>query len=242
MEIKCPACGAEGRAPKEKINTRLVCRKCLKVFHLTASGRAVLGEPPAPGAAVVASPLELQAADRTQKVDRLLEQISETRFPPKALGIALGVLLLAAGGVFFWTRSAETLEDRVTRVAQAAVQGDLQTIRKLSASGTGDEAVKWYDSIRGRCDDIRQHLGTYKLNVEVSVIQRDDEHGTAEVVSRMNSEEDLQRKPGAIIDPSLTIGTPSTQVITVPMAWKTETWAGWLLDGKRTLEETPSSP
>jgi hypothetical protein len=242
MEMKCPACGAEGRAPKDKINTRLVCRRCLKVFHLTASGRAVLGEPPSPAAALAPTPLELQAADRTQKVDRLLEEISQTTIPTKKLLIALGMLLLAGAVTYLWTSTGETLEARVTKVAQAAVQGDLQTIRNLSASGTSDHAVKWYDLIRDRCDDLRQHLGTYKLNVEVSVIQQDDEHGTAEVVSRMNSEEDLQRKGIALPDSSLSIGSPATRVITVPMAFKTEGWSGWLLDGKRTLEETPSSP
>ena len=49
LEIKCPACGAEGRAPKDKILTRLVCRKCLRVFHVTPSGMTVIGEPPTPG-------------------------------------------------------------------------------------------------------------------------------------------------------------------------------------------------
>ncbi|MGZ6057713.1 MAG: hypothetical protein ACXWOV_19350 [Isosphaeraceae bacterium] len=46
LAIKCPACGAEGRASKEKIQTRLVCRKCLRVFHVTPSGKTVLGACP----------------------------------------------------------------------------------------------------------------------------------------------------------------------------------------------------
>ena len=63
VEMKCPACGAEGRAPKDKINTRLVCKKCLRVFHLTPSGRAVIGEPPQQVVAPV------KAADPTEKLE-----------------------------------------------------------------------------------------------------------------------------------------------------------------------------
>ena len=47
IEMKCPGCGAGGRAPRDKMNTRMVCKKCLKVFHLSPSGTPVLGEPPA---------------------------------------------------------------------------------------------------------------------------------------------------------------------------------------------------
>jgi len=71
IEIKCPACGAEGRASKEKIQTRLVCRKCLRVFHVTPSGKTVLGEPPAPGQTSTAVSRAKAAPDPGQKVDRL---------------------------------------------------------------------------------------------------------------------------------------------------------------------------
>ncbi|MGB2611960.1 MAG: hypothetical protein WBC80_23555 [Isosphaeraceae bacterium] len=71
LAIKCPACGAEGRASKEKIQTRLVCRKCLRVFHVTPSGKTVLGEPPAPGRTATAVSRAKAAPDPGQKVDRL---------------------------------------------------------------------------------------------------------------------------------------------------------------------------
>ena len=46
IEMACPRCGAGGRVPRDKMNARLVCKKCLQVFHLKAGGVAVLGEPP----------------------------------------------------------------------------------------------------------------------------------------------------------------------------------------------------
>ena len=30
IDMNCPSCGAGGRIPREKVNTRLVCKKCLQ--------------------------------------------------------------------------------------------------------------------------------------------------------------------------------------------------------------------
>ncbi len=46
-EVECPSCGGFGTIPKDKVNDRLVCRKCHVVFHVTPAGRSVLGEPKA---------------------------------------------------------------------------------------------------------------------------------------------------------------------------------------------------
>src|SRR4051812_33288916 len=45
IEMACPSCGRAGQVPKEKLQSRLVCRKCHVVFHMDPGGRAVLGEP-----------------------------------------------------------------------------------------------------------------------------------------------------------------------------------------------------
>ena len=77
IEIQCPACGAAGRAPKDKIQTRLVCRKCLKIFHVTPTGKTVLGEPPVTGQSLIAGSHETTAIDSTQKVDQWFERTSK---------------------------------------------------------------------------------------------------------------------------------------------------------------------
>ena len=96
IEMKCPACGAEGRAPKDKINTRLVCKKCLRVFHLTPSGRAVIGEPPQAAVAPV------KAVDPTEKIELALNfewlgGIKRVVTSPKVLAVVGGLLVVAAG-------------------------------------------------------------------------------------------------------------------------------------------------
>ena len=54
IDMKCPSCGAGGRIPREKVNTRLVCKKCLRVFHESEwnqrAGRAGSPRPLAPPA------------------------------------------------------------------------------------------------------------------------------------------------------------------------------------------------
>lgn len=242
IEIKCPACEAEGRAPKNKINTRLVCRKCLRVFHLTPTGRPVLGEPPNAGTTSTVTPHELHAPDSAQKVDQWFDRASRLVFSTKSLVIAVGLILLAAVLAFLSFRRPETLQDRVTKVAKAAVQGDLQTVRQMAATGTGDDVVKWYESVCDRCDELRQHLGTHKLIVEVDVKQQDDQQGSAETVVRLETEEAIERKGTVLPDPSIIANPPSRESVSIPMAWKSEGWFGWKLDGKRTLELTSSTP
>src|SRR4051794_18316218 len=45
VELACPNCGRGGSVPREKMNARMVCKKCHMVFHMNSAGRAVLGEP-----------------------------------------------------------------------------------------------------------------------------------------------------------------------------------------------------
>ena len=172
VEINCPACGAAGRAPKEKIHTRLVCKKCLKVFHMTPSGKTVSGEPPATGQTSIAGSHEAGTPDSTQKVDQWLDQASKRFSSPKTLMLAVGVVLLAVLAAFFSSRREESLAERVSRAARAAVEGDLRTVRELAASGTEIDLDAWYLSIRPQCEELAQRMGSNKLAVDWTVKQQ----------------------------------------------------------------------
>ncbi|WP_165219095.1 hypothetical protein [Aquisphaera insulae] len=241
IEIRCPACGAGGRASADKVNTRLICRKCLKVFHVTASGRAVLGEPHDPGAAQ-APQHDHHVPDSAQKVDQFFEQTRRSVLSPKGLVIGLALLAAIVAAIYYSTRKGpESLEDTASRVARATVQGDLQSIRAVSLFGTEAEAIKWYDSIRTQCDELRQRLGSNRMRVEVAVKQQDMGAGTAETLARIETEEGLERKAGSLPDPTMP-AVGSDVSLSLPMAWKSEGWAGWKLDARKTLELGPASP
>ncbi|MFO0891244.1 MAG: hypothetical protein U0790_19135 [Isosphaeraceae bacterium] len=233
IEMQCPACGAEGRIPSEKVNTRLICRKCLKVFHMTPSGRAVPGEPLAASASAARGSHE---PDPTQEVDQWFEKLGQRLSSPRTLLTAAALILAMITLGWLSTRKPETLEERVTKVATAAVLGDLQTIRSMSASGTDDEAVRWYDTIRSRCDSLRQRLGTHKLKVDVTVRHQDEEAGTSDVLARLESEESLERRGSSIPDPTVVVPAAASESVPLPMIWKSEGWTGWKLDGEKTLE------
>jgi hypothetical protein len=241
VEIKCPACGAEGRAKKEYIQTRLVCRKCLRVFHVTLSGKAVPGEPPVTGQTSNAGSYDAVAPDRTQKVDQWFDRASKRLFSPTSLILAVGLVLIAMATALFSNRRPETLHDRVAMAARAAVQRDLRTVRELAAAGTEIDVDSWYLSIRSKCDDLLQQLGSKKLAVETEVRQLDPAKERAEVVAHVSIEEDLQRKGINLPDASITV-MPTGPTLSLPMAWNSEGWAGWRLDGKRTQELSKPRP
>jgi hypothetical protein len=236
FEMKCPACGAEGRAPKEKVNTRLVCRKCLKVFHLTASGRAVPGDPPLTGSTLSATPDELAAADRTADVDQWFERLSSAIMSRRTLYVGLGIIFLTLVASYLLSPRADTLQDRVKRVAEAALTGDVQSISRLASTGTKEDVSQWYETIKPRCDALRSRLGSRKPRIDVDVKQESSTSESVEVVARLDLDENLERKGGELPDPTLSLTTPmSEQTLALPMTWSSELWGGWRLDGRRTL-------
>ncbi len=61
--MNCPTCDAEGRVPNDKINTTLVCKKCLKSFHLKPSGRVVAGPAPLTGTTAARPEVDVGVGD-----------------------------------------------------------------------------------------------------------------------------------------------------------------------------------
>ena len=132
IDMKCPSCGAGGRVPREKVNTRLVCKKCLRVFHVTASGNTVLGEPAAPKDQPkphhAASRLAHDTVERFDDVASTLSKIKLPQIQPMILAIVGGVVLLSALGYWFFSR--QSIEARSLDVARAIHQTDMKTSRR----------------------------------------------------------------------------------------------------------------
>ena len=233
ITTKCPACSAEGRVPPTKVNTRLVCPKCLKTFHVTSAGRSMPGEPPAPSAAAPKH-TTTRKTDKTDKIESAFQELSDTVFTRKGLGVLGGLLAVGLLGYFFFFRKGEQVEDRAEVVAKAALDGDLQALRNQVSTGTVDETMKWYDSIRPQCDEIRQSQGSSNLVISVVVTQRDKDEGTADTIATaFLGEGSVPRKPGSL--PEATIAPPSSRTLSIPMSFRMEGWSGWRLDGRRTL-------
>jgi len=238
FEINCPSCGAEGRASKQKVNTRLVCRKCLRVFHVTPAGRAVPGEPPVTGEASL-GPSEPVEPDRAVEVDQWFERISKTVFSTRALLVVVGLIVLMVGS-WIWP-SGETLEDRVRKVGYAAYDGDTKTLQSLAASGTEEDVIKWYEGVRAELQGLKTSLGPMPPSVEVVVKEQDADKGVAQAVARISTEQELSRRGAHLPDPTLSI-VSGVKTVELPMTFDSSSWGGWRIDGKRTFEALSRTP
>lgn len=227
IDMKCPACGAAGRVSKDKVNTRLVCRKCLKVFHLTPSGRTVLGEPPQAAVTAIKAPREKVQFDFGLDVPPWLGRFTKLVFSPKVLAVVGGLILLAGGYIAVSILRGESLQERTVKVARAAVMGDLGTLLELTATDTGDEMLKWYVAVRSQCDELKKALQTPTPSVEVVVNKEDTNNGTASVVARINAQ--------------ISSSSPNKS-LELPLELTSEGMGGWRLDGKRTFEAIPKKP
>src|ERR1700677_1130623 len=110
IDMKCPSCGAGGRVPREKVNTRMVCKKCLRVFHITPSGNTVLGEP-APPKDQPNPPTARESArhDSVDKLDDFASRLSTFKLPriqPGVIAVIGAIALVSALGYWFLTKQS----------------------------------------------------------------------------------------------------------------------------------------
>src|SRR5438132_12261010 len=101
LDLSCPNCGRAGSIPREKINTRLICKKCHIVFHMNTAGRTLLGEPqievPKPAQAHPSYD-KIQLPGSLQNLGDLRQNFADLNL--KAIAIGLAVLVL--GGGIYW--------------------------------------------------------------------------------------------------------------------------------------------
>lgn len=242
IEMSCPRCGAGGRVPREKVNSRLVCRKCLQVFHLSPSLHPVMGEPPAQKAA----PKERVARERVELelpgLEGFGEKLARIKLPDaKTLGITAGVLLAVA--FFWWLFSKKSVEQQSHDLTAAIRRMDLDVTSAMALPGTEMEAMKWLGDVAKEYVDLKLNLGNLEPGETVSVQENSD--GSAQsliVFSRegATSTGPLSVEQAASLEPQSGEAKKSLELV---VYWAKDTWATWRLDGKRTLETaTRSSP
>jgi hypothetical protein len=241
LEISCPACGAGGRVPRNKMNVRLVCKKCLRVFHLSPGGQAVMGEPPVqkdvpqPKAARESSGLEMGGS-----FDDLTSRLGKLKLPkidPRTLGIVGGVVLAVALG--FWFFSRQTLEQRTENLAKAIMTTDMKGVLEMNLPGTEMETMQWFNETYKRYMDLKLALGGQDAGVKINVLS-DGTSGPAVVVLQLSSEG--LRFGGSVMADALqprTTSSNSPPLLELHLYWVKGSWGNWVLDGKRTYEGKP---
>ena len=240
IDMKCPSCGAGGRVPQDKVNTRLVCKKCLRVFHITASGNTVLGEPAAPKDAPRGhSPREAARHDTVERFDDVASKLSSLKLPtidPKVLAAIGGVVLVAALG--YWFFSKQSLEKRSLEIAKSFLKSDMKTAVDISVPGTEMDTIRWYADVYKQYGELKLLFGGQEAGVTVQTMG--DAKGETVPVKLIFSKEGMRFDGSLFADiyqpnPNLNKGKSS---IELPLFWTKDVWGNWLLDGSKTFAGT----
>jgi hypothetical protein len=210
------------------------------VFHLSPSGKPVLGEPPVPKEAPKERAVrEASSVELAGAFDDLAARMSKLKLPkvsPQTLGIVAGVLVLACLG--FWFFSKQSVEKRSERIAKAIMSTDMKTVVEMAAPGTELDAIRW-------CNDAVREYGEVKLamagvdpRAKFNVLA-DGSSGPAVVVLQFSSE-GTRLDAQAYADTSQPIPSRSntSAMLELPLYWVKDFWGNWVLDGTRTAERT----
>jgi hypothetical protein len=241
LEIKCPGCGAYGRVPRDKKNNRLVCKKCLRVFHLSPSGQAVLGEPPErKDAPVEQAAEEAGGFEFGGSLEDMVTRLTKFKFPKMSIR-TLGTLAVLAvlGGLGYLFFSAQTLETRARIVARSIQLGEIKDIVDIAAPGTEMDAMMWSTKVIPRYNELKLALGGQDSGVSTGILADGSSGGPALVAVRFTAEGTRMGSAGVEAfhtTPSLSNTQSSYEV---HLYWVKNMWGSWLLDGKRTAQDSP---
>ncbi len=199
IEMKCPRCGAGGRVPREKMKTRMVCKKCLSVFHLSPSGTPVLGEPPvaknAPKEKVRAEGGGGGGIEMGGSFDEIAARLSKVKLPKisgATAGIAAAVILIAA--LALWLFARQSLTTRAELVARGVMSADgVMKIMEVSVPETAMDVIKWHSQANLRYGELKMALGGIDAAVQIKILS---DSGPAVVVVQYTAEGTRSRQRG----------------------------------------------
>jgi hypothetical protein len=237
IEMKCPACGAGGRVPNDKIGTRLVCKKCLKVFHLTPSRQAVLGEPPPSKISVKEKKAvkESSGFEASEALDAIASKVAKIRLPSgAAMGIVAGIALVV--GLGFWLFSRQSLETRTRNVGKAILAADIKKIVDMSVAGTETDVILWFNDIYRQFLEVKLVLGRDpSINVQ---IPGNSGGNTGVAILRFSGQGAQSSAPplAATMHPIPSLANAKDS-LDLRLFFVVDSLGNWLLDGTRTKTE-----
>ena len=241
IEMSCPRCGAAGRVPRDRVNSRLVCKKCLQVFHLNSSHQPVLGEPPKHRKEVHRERAPHQRVElELPGLEGIGEKLSKIRLPdPKTVGITAAVLLAIA--FFWWLFSKQSVDQRSHALAAAIRKLDMDSAVGMALPETEMQAMKWVGDVYKQYLDLKLNIGNLEPGVKISVQENSD--GTAQsllLFSRegASSSGPLSVEEAANLEPQ---SSTSKKTMELVVFWAKDTWGVWRLDGRRTAENASRS-
>jgi ribosomal protein L37AE/L43A len=239
IDLECPNCGRVGSIPQNKANDRLVCRKCHMVFHMGATGRAVLGEPPTS-----------KASEHGHGHDHGHSHSAATAVKAASSGIAWGgfgelnpgligvlVLLVVIGGVAFiatrdWSSSASLLDPSARSLAEALEAGDVKQVEQLATADSTANTAAWFEATSRMLQEMKQRASGHELKIQGVVMEQNPATGSGQITLFVMPLQGATRNSEITLQAGATTGRP-TQITTFWLF----TGGQWRFDGKRTQQE-----
>jgi hypothetical protein len=242
-ELACPNCGRAGSVPREKMNSRLVCKKCHMVFHMNSAGRAVLGEPrgePSKSGITKSEKsgffksIEEVPLPNLSSITDLKESLSANNLPIKPILIGLVAIAIGWGTYSLLFGPPESIADRSTAIAQAFATDDLSYLKKNATSDSADDVVLWFNATLPQLVQARKVWKGGTPVVRTTVVEEDRAMRSGEVEAFLYPPE-MAARAQAIES----AGTPITPV-ELHLHFTLE-GGKWRLNGKK-LKATPATP
>jgi hypothetical protein len=230
IDLECPSCGRVGSVPNEKANGRMVCKKCHMIFHMSPSGRTVLGEPPVSRGAEQAR--AAKAAADTDGIDwsALLSDVGNARM--KILGglLAVGVLVLVyyfmAGG------AGDQLQPKAQLAAGALVDDNVGYLKRISSADSAEDVDRLCQQLHPLLDGIKKESTGNKLLVTVLVTEESRATGRGKVEAFFAAVKGPSRTETIAAEAGTVGKSKSSHELSLFWVWEGGTWR---FDAKQTL-------
>ena len=232
IDMTCPSCGRAGRVPRDKVNTRLVCKKCNRVFHLTATGVPLLGEPPAVKTGAAQRPgREPSNATAGEKADwRAMLPEGGLNVSRRSLIIGVSALLILGGLYFYSNMPTETLEDKTKDVGYALAGNDIATIRGLASSNTAADAESWARGVHDLLERKRVSWTNKEVRTQGNVIEQNRRQSRGESMIVLFPDAATARNNQIASEADMG-GPMSKNAIMISVYWTLDSLGKWHLDG-----------
>lgn len=185
LDMECPKCGAPGSLPKNKVNSRLVCKKCRAIFYVTPSGRAVLGEPPMSEVAreEVKTP-RLRDSERVQYTFLPSIPIKTEILVPVVLLAGLLTLIGWAGySILTWLGGpTDDMMSRAQVAADAIGTDNIGLFQSTCLMGTEPDCNRFFETARASLSPVRAKSVTKSVNGKVFLLEVSEKDSRGQVL------------------------------------------------------------
>ncbi|AGA30258.1 zinc ribbon domain-containing protein [Singulisphaera acidiphila] len=237
IELACPSCGRAGSIPREKINTRLTCKKCHIVFHVNTTGRALVGEPhvePPKAEPRHHEGLHLPSFESLEGLTESLPTVS-----PRSLGVGAAALSVVVGLFLFLTKPPESLADSAQRTAERFANDDLIYLKQIATSETIDDVVRWFDAVHPQLVKNREQWKSREARIQVMVIGEDHNQRKGEAqafIYPAGEAGHVNAIATAAASTTTTATSAQQQPIDLRLHWVLDRKGTWKLDGLQTFQ------